>query len=122
MHLADTGCGRRRVVEIGEPIAPAAPELFGQHAVHAGRLHRRRSVLQLRQRLTVRRGHVLRQRGFENRQRLAELHRAALELPEYGEQLLSRALLKVGVDLLGRTPAEPLSQPYGRPAGDAERQ
>ena len=53
--------------------------------------HRRRGGLQLDQRLAERRGVLVRDGRLEHAQRLAELHRPALELAEHGEQLL-RAL------------------------------
>ena len=95
--------GRRRVVEGQEPVAPAAAELLVEHPVHRRDRHRRRGFLQPGQRLAVRGGDVFGQRRLEHRQRLAELHRAALELAEHGEQLLGGARLQFGGHLGRRT-------------------
>ena len=67
-------------------------------------------------------GDLLGHRGLEDRQRLAELHRPALELAEHGEQLLGGPLLQLGVDLLGRPARQLLAHARGsrglrRPAG-----
>ena len=91
VHLPDRGRGRREVVERPEPLPPARPEVLGQHAVHRAGRHRRRGVLQLGQRRAVGPGQLLGQRGLEDRQGLAELHRPALELAQDLEHLLGRA-------------------------------
>src|SRR5204862_3757776 len=81
---------------------------------------RGRGLLQPGQRGAVRRGKLFRQRGFEDGHRLAELHRAALELPEDAEDLLSGALLDLGGDQLSRAAAQPLAETERRAAGEAE--
>ena len=118
VHLADAGRGRRLVVELLEPLPPGAAELLGEHRVHGAHRHRRRRLLQLGQRLAVGRGDLLGHRRLEDRQRLAELHRPALELPEHREQLLGGALLQLGGDGVGGPAGEPLAQAQrGAPGG-----
>src|SRR6185503_19747054 len=53
-------------------------------------------LLQLRQGRAVGAGDLLRERRLEDGQGLAELHGAALELPEHLEQLVGGALLPCG--------------------------
>ena len=53
------------------------------------------------------------QRRLEDGQRLAELHRAALELAQGAEELLGGALLDVGHHGLGRGAAQPAAHPDG---------
>jgi hypothetical protein len=97
--------------------------------VHGRRGQRRRRLLQLGQRGAVRRRHVLGQAGLEDRQRLAELHGAALELAEHLEQLLGGARLQLRGDELGGAAAQALAEPIvarpatpsGRPASLADR-
>ena len=59
---------------------------------------------------------------LEHRQRLAELHRAALELAEGAEELLGGALLHLRQHRIGGFSAEPLAEPERRTAGIAHRQ
>ena len=110
------------VVEGRESLAPAPAELLVEHPVHDGRRHRRSGFLQAGQRLAVRGGGRFGQGGLEHRQRLAELHRSALELAEDGEQLLGGARLQFGLDVGGRSSGDALAEPDGGAAGDAERQ
>ena len=57
------------------------------------------------------------QRRLEDRHRLAELHRPALELAQGAEQLLGGALLHLGQHRLGRGAADALAEPRAvRPA------
>ncbi len=79
----------------------------------------RRRLLELCQGRPVGPGHLFGQRGFEDRQRLAELHRAALELTEDPEDLFGGALLKFRGDDLGGTSTEPLTHTNRGPSGDA---
>ena len=58
----------------------SAPRSRGEHVAHRLRRHRRRGVLQPGELLAVGRRELVGQRRLEHRQRLAELHRAALEL------------------------------------------
>jgi hypothetical protein len=110
VHLADAGRGRRLVVEVLEAGPPGAPELLGQHRVDGAHSHRRRLLLQLDQRLAIGRGDLLGHGRLEHRQRLAELHRPALELPQHREQLLGGALLQLRGDGVGGAAGEPLAQ------------
>ena len=113
VHLPDAGRRGRGVVELAEPLPPGAAELLGEHRVDGAHRHRRRLLLQLHQRLAVGGRDLLGHRGLEHRQRLAELHRPALELAQDGEQLLGRPLLELGGDGVGR--------PAGQPLAEAER-
>ena len=67
------------------------PKASAQHPVHRRRGHRRGGLLQLGQRGAVRTGHLLGEGRLEDAHRLAELHRAALELAEHPEHLLGGA-------------------------------
>jgi len=80
------------------------------------------SFLQPGQGLAVGGGGVLGQRGLEDRQRLPELHRTALELAQHGEQLLGGAGSQLSVDRLGGLAGDPLAQPYRRTPRHAQRQ
>jgi hypothetical protein len=122
VHLADAGRGGRDVIELGELVPPVRAELLGQCPVHVRHRHRRRGLLELGQRLPVRPGHLVRHRRLEHRQRLAELHRTALELPEHAEQLLGGALLDVGGDDVAGDAHGPLAEAERRPPGEAERE
>ena len=117
VHLADRRRRGRAVVEPDQPVPPVRAELAAELVAHRRGRHRRRRVLQLGQVLAVRRRHLLGQRRLEHRQRLAELHRAALELAQGAEQLLGGALLDVGQHGLGRLAAEPLAEPQRAATG-----
>ena len=121
VHLADAGRRGRLVVERWNALAPRPAELLGEHRVHGAHRHRRRRLLQLGQRLAVGAGDLLGQRGLEDRQRLAELHRPALELAQDGEELLGGALLQLGGDRSAGRPAEPLAEPEGGAPGRPAR-
>src|SRR5262249_46715816 len=122
VHLADGRRRRGRVVEPGEAVPPVLPELPGQHLVHGAGGQRRRGLLQPGQGGPVRPRDLGRQRRLEDRQRLAQLHRAALELTQDAENLLGGALLYLLRDDLGRTAADPLSDPDGGAARQPDRQ
>ena len=111
-----------RVVELAEALPPARAELVGEHLVHGRRGQRRGRLLQLGQRRPVGAGDLLGQRRLEDRQRLAELHRAALELAEHAEQVLGGALLHLGGDDLGGQAGDPLAEPERGAPGEAQRQ
>ena len=95
-------------------VPPLLAQARGDHLRDGAGRHRRGGVLQLRQRGPVRCGQLLRQRRLEHRQRLAELHRAALELTEHAEQLLRRTRLQLARDELRRPTADPLAEADGR--------
>src|SRR5215470_12997839 len=122
MHLADAGGGGRGVVEVGEALPPGPAELLGQYPVHGAGRHRGCRGLQLGQRLPVWLGDLVRNGRLEDRQRLAELHGAALELTEHREDLLGGTGGDVGLDLLGAAAGQPLAPTSSYPAGGAERQ
>jgi hypothetical protein len=117
VHLADARRGHRPVVEGPEQVAPAGGERRVERPVDGGGRHRRRRLLQADERVAVRPGELRRQGGLHRRQRLPDLHRAALELAECAEQLLRRAGLHLRRDRLGRLPAEPAAEADRRPAG-----
>ena len=123
VHLPDAGGRGGRVVELAKPLGPAAAELLGEHPVDVAGRHRRRGVLQLRQRLAERARQLVGHRGLEDRQRLPELHRAALELAQHGEKLLGAARHQLCGDLLtvaaGEAPAPPGRGPARDPEGKA---
>ncbi len=97
-------------------------ELAGQDLVHGDRRHRRRGVLQPGELLAVGRRDLLGQRRLEDRDRLAHLHRPALEVAERAEQLLGGALLHLGEHRVGRGAAEPPAHAQRGAAGEAEGQ
>ncbi len=86
------------------------PSCCVEHAVHLGRGQRWRLALELGQRLAVGLAVLLGNRRFHHRQGLADLHRAALELAEHGEQLLGGLVHHLGVDLVLRLAGQPLSE------------
>jgi len=110
VHLPDARRRLRRVVERRETLPPAGPELPVEHPVHLVRRQRRRVLLQLGQRLAVRLAVLLGDRGLHHRQRLPDLHRAALELPEHLKQLLGGLVHQLGVDLILGRAGQPLAQ------------
>ena len=85
VDLADAGRGDRRVVKRLEPLSPLGAQLRVEHPVHLGRRQRRGLALQLGQRLAVGLAVLLGDRSLHDRESLADLHRAALELAEHGE-------------------------------------
>ena len=122
VHLPDARGRGGGVVELAEPLGPAAAELLGEHPVDVAGRHRRGRVLQLRQRLPEGSRQLVRHRRLEHRQRLPELHRAALELAEHGEQLLGAARHHLGGDLVAVAAGQPAT-PSGRgPAGHTQGQ
>ena len=122
VHLAD-GRGRRGpAVQPHQLLAPVRPEVPLDGLAHGLGRHRRGGVLQPGELVAVGPGHLVGQRGLEHRQRLAELHRAALELAEGAEQLLGGALLDVAHHRLGRLAAEALAEPERVAAGVPQRQ
>jgi hypothetical protein len=110
------------VVERGELRSPVWPEVSREHPVHAAGRQRRRGFLQPGQGGTVRLGEFGRERCLEDRQRLAELHRAALELPKDPEHLVGGALLDLPGDKLRGPAADALPEAERGPAREPERQ
>jgi hypothetical protein len=117
VDLTDRRGGDRGVVEGGEPAPPPRAELLGEHGVDSVRGQRRGAVLELGEGGAVWAGDLLRQRRLEDRHRLAELHRPALELAERGEELLGGAGLQLRSDCLGRCAPDPAAQSPGRATG-----
>ena len=122
VDLADGGRRGRDRVELDEVVLPVRAELAGEDLADGDRGHRRRGVLQLGQLLAVGRGQLVGQRGLEDRHRLAELHRPALELAQGAEELLGGALLDLGEHGLGRGATHPLAESPGGAAGVPQRQ
>ena len=110
VHLADAGRRDRLVVERAEPLPPLGAQLRVEDPVHLGRGQRRGLPLQLGQRLAVGLAVLLGDRGLHDRQRLADLHRAALEFAEHGEELLGGLVHQFGVDLVLRLAGQPFAE------------
>gem|GEM_PF-4682243 len=106
VHLADGGRSRRLVVEPGEAGPPLLAHVAREHLVNSPGRQRRRGFLQPGQGGPVRFGDLRGQRGLEYRQRLPELHRAALELAKDPEDLICCPLL----DFLGHQLSWPAAQ------------
>ncbi len=117
VHLADARGRGRAAVEPDQVVPPVGTQVLLDLVAHRLRRHRRRGVLEPGQLRAVRRDHLVRQRGLEDRHRLAELHRPALELAERAEQLLGRPLLDLAHHRLGAPPAQPLAEPDRAAAG-----
>jgi len=122
VHLPDARGGGLVGVELGEPLAPVPTELLGQHPVHVLGRHLRRVGLQLDQGFLVRLGQLVGDHRLVHRERLAELHRAALELAEHGEDLVGVAHGQLGGDLLAVPAGDSPGPASGGPAGKADRQ
>ena len=86
-----------------------------------GHIHRRCSVLQFGEGLAIWLGEFLWEGCLEDAQRLAEFHRAALELPKHPEHLLCCAHLNLGLDLVGVGPTEALAETDSGAAGEPQR-
>jgi len=97
-------------------------DLGRQHLVDDLGRQRGGAVLQLGEHHPVGRRELLGKGRLEDRQRLPELHRAALELPQHLEELLGRAGLQLGGDELGRLAPHPLAEAEGGAPGEAQRQ
>jgi hypothetical protein len=119
VHLADAGRRDCGVVEGPEPFAPLGAQLPVEHPVHLGGGQWRSLPLQFGQRFAVRLAVLLGDGGLHHRQRLTDLHRAALELPENGEQLLGRLVHQLGADLVLRLAGQPFAEAQRCPAGHA---
>ncbi len=122
VDLADRGGRGGRVVELLKLIAPVLAQVGRQHLVHGARGQRRSGFLQPGQRGPVRPGDLGRQRRLEDRQRLAQLHGAALELAQDPEDLVGRAPLDLLGHDLGGPPADPLPEAQCRAAHEPDGQ
>ena len=111
VDLADRRGGGRRAVEPDQPLPPVVTEVGGELLAHGGGRHRGSGVLQRGEVLAVGRGQLLGKRRLQHAQRLAELHRAALELAERAEQLLGGALLDLDQHGVGVRPPRRLPKP-----------
>ena len=120
VHLPDRGGGGGLGVEPDQVVLPVRAQLAGEDLAHGHGGHRGRGVLQPGQLLAVRRRDLVGQRGLEDRHRLAELHRPALEVAQGAEQLLGGALLHLGQHRLGRGAADALAEAQGGAAGVPE--
>ena len=96
VDLTDRRGSDRRVLDV-DVLAPPGPEVAGEDLVDLDGRHRGSGVLQAHEHLAVGLDHLLGHRGLEDGEGLADLHRAALERAEHGEELLGGAAL----DLLG---------------------
>ena len=122
VDLTDGGGGRGRAVEPHQALGPVGAEVGGELLAHGRGRHRRCGVLERGEVLAVGGGDVLGQRGLEDAQRLAELHRPALELAQGAEELLGRALLHLGEHRLRGPAAQPLAEAHGLSSGVAQRE
>ena len=92
MHLGERGGGDGTLVEAGQQVAPARPEVGDQHRLDLGERQGRRGGLQPGQRLAPGGLGVLRQDGLDGRQQLPGLERAALEPAEHAGRPVGAAL------------------------------
>ena len=122
VDLPDGRRGRGDVVEGNKAVPPGVAQLPGQDLVHGPGGQRGRGLLQPGQRGPVRPGELRRQRRLEDRQRLAQLHGAALELTQDPEDLVGGAPLDLLGHELGGPAADPFPDPQCRPARQADRQ
>jgi hypothetical protein len=116
---------RRRsghVVELAESARPGTAELMAEHPPHVALRHGRPGRLQLAQRLVIGLGDLLGHQRVEDAQRLADLHRAAFELAEDGEELLSVARGRRRRHLRPVRARQPAAQACNRPSAEGERQ
>ena len=110
VHLADRRGRGGRLVHLDQLVAPVVTEGVLDLLVGHRRRHRGGGVLEGGEVLAVGRHQLVRQRGLQDREGLAELHRPALELAQGAEQLLGRALLDLGEHRLGGLAAQPLAE------------
>ena len=109
-------------VELGEARPPLLGHVAREHRVNSPGRHRRRGFLQPGQGRPVRFGDLRGQRGLEYRQRLPELHRAALELAKDPEDLICRPLLDFPGHQLSWPAAQALAGSQRGPACEPDRQ
>ena len=100
----------------------SAPRWVVELLSHGRGRHRRSGVLERGEVLAVGSGDVLGQRGLEHAQRLAELHRPALELAQGAEELLGRALLHLAEHHVRGAATEPLAEAHRGATGVAQWQ
>ena len=122
MDLPDAGGRGGPVVEVAEALSPLRTERRFELLVDARGRHGRRRLLQPDERLAVGAGQLLGEGGLHGGERLAHLHRAALEMAEGGEQLLGGALLDLRGDELGGAATEALAEAERGAAGIGGRQ
>ncbi len=122
VHLADRGRSRRLVVELSEAGPPLLAHVGREHLVNSPGRQRRRGFLQPGQSRPGRADDLRGQRGLEYGQRLAELHRAALELAKDPEDLLRRPPLNLLGHQLSWPAAQPPAGPQRGPASETDRQ
>ena len=122
VHLADGGCGRRLVVELGEAGPPLLAHVPREYLVNCPGRQRRRGILQPGQGGPVRFDDLRGQRGLEYGQRLPELHRAALELAKDTEDLICCSPLDFLVHQLSWPAAQALAGSQRGPACVPDRQ
>ena len=122
VHLPDARGGGRTAVEPDEVVGPVGAEVGGELVAHRLRRHRRGVVLEAGEVLPVRRRQLVGQGGLEHAERLAELHRAALELAQRLEELLGRALLHLGEHGVRRSAAQAAPEAHRRTTRVAQRQ
>src|SRR5699024_2658932 len=122
VDLADRGGGGGLPVEVLEPLAPPQTELRVEDPLHLVRGERWRLGLEFGERLAERFGVPVRHPGLEHTQRLADLHGAALELTENGEDLLGGVIAHLLGDLAVATPQCASSRAADRAACYPQRQ
>ena len=122
VHLPDRGGRGGLGVEPDQVVLPVRPQLAGEDLAHRHGGHRRRGVLEPGQVLAVRRRDLVGQGRLEDRHRLAELHRPALEVSQRAEELLGGALLHLAQHGLRRGASDALAQAQRGAAGVPQRQ
>ena len=120
MHLADRGRRGGLAVELREPLPPPQPELGVQDAFHLGGGHGRGLGLELGERLAEGLGVLVRHAGLEHAQGLPDLHGAALELSEDGEDLLGGLVGEFLRQIPLAPPEGAAAERSGSAAGDAQ--
>jgi hypothetical protein len=121
VNLADRGRSGRLVGERSKKVAPVGPELAREDFVNGRRRERRCVLLQSGECFAIRRRQFLWHRRLEDRHRLPDLHRAALEFAKDLEELLGGALLERDHDLVGGLATQALAEPDGRSARSTDR-
>ena len=121
VYLADGRRGRRFVGEFLESVTPLGAQLVVEHAVHLGCGQWWGFCLELGESVTEGFAELLGDRRLHDRQRLAYLHGAALQLAQDGEQLLGGLLEHVCGNFITVPTCQPSAEPRRRPSCHPER-